>query len=121
LDKLFNTNTWSVYSWEVKIEEKYEIKAEEKSESDNTIINQDTPEYEHDIKIWNSWTYKSYIWVKDICKWGLKMIKKDMSEKWLFVNTCNKMISSFKLDIWGIKVDYTDHEWNKKEEFVSIN
>jgi hypothetical protein len=49
------------------------------------------------------------------------MIKKDWSEKWLFVNTCNKMISSFELDFWGIKVQYTDPQWLLKNEFVTIN
>jgi len=124
LDELFNSSTWSIYSWEVKIiDSNNEDTSNNIIEKNNhTLIkNEDIPEYKHESKVWNSWTYKSYVWVKDICKWGLKMIKKDRTESWLFINSCNKMISSFELDFWWIKVHYLDKEWNKKDEFVTIN
>jgi hypothetical protein len=61
-----------------------------------------------------------YIWLSNACKWGLEMQDLENNKKWLFENTCNKMIYDFELAVWGIKVYYNDPQWIQNNEFVTL-
>lgn len=123
--KLEKEENISVYSGEVKIISDKKNIAEK---NDNQIQSEEIENkkkseevtYNTQEKKWRSGTYTMYIWISDNCKWWLEMTDLENNKKWLFENTCEKMIYNFELAVWGIKVFYNNQEWNKKEEFVSI-
>lgn len=114
--------TWDdqeTYSWEAKIVETDNTWEDKIVESEDKKIEEETT-YNTQEKKWRSWTYTMYIWISDNCKWGLEMTDLENNKKWLFQNTCDKMIYNFELAVWWIKVYYNDALWAKNNEFVSI-
>jgi hypothetical protein len=61
-----------------------------------------------------------YIWLSDQCIWWLEMTDLDNNKRWLFENSCDKMIYNFELAVWGIKVYYNDPQWIQYNEFVTL-
>lgn len=78
------------------------------------------PEFTSITKIWKSGTYISYTPQSGKCNGGLKMVDNDENEKWLFYNTCDKIIYDFELDFWGINVFFKDENGTEWETFVTI-
>lgn len=112
----------SVYSWEIKIED---TTIENKINSNNSQetkedITQEEIKYNTQVKKWRSGTYTMYIGLSDNCKWWLEMSDLEWNKKWLFENTCEKMIYNFELAVWGINISYNTQDAEQKTEFVSI-
>lgn len=80
----------------------------------------ETPEFSSITKVWKSGTYISYTPQSGKCNGGLKMIDNQENEKWLFYNTCDKIIYDFELDFWGINVFFKDEKDTQWETFVTI-
>jgi len=88
---------------------------------DKDTDNQDeTPEFSSITKVWKSGTYISYTPQSGKCNGWLKMIDNQENEKWLFYNTCDKIIYDFELDFWGINVFFKDENDTQWETFVTI-
>ncbi len=99
------------YSWETQINDQSDkIEEDEDNKNDFTII----------TKNGSSGTYTSYQPEWNTCDGWLKMTDNQWEEKWLFYNTCDKIIYDFELDFGWINVFYKDEESQSWEEFVSI-
>lgn len=98
------------YSWETKPDDNLDTQNDEKNEPEFTII----------TKNWSSWSYTSYQPNSDACDGWLKMTDNQWEEKWLFYNTCDKIIYDFELDFGWINIFYKDDNSNTAEEFVTI-
>jgi hypothetical protein len=77
-------------------------------------------EFTTTTKVWKSWTYISYTPQSGKCNGWLKMVDTEKNEKWLFYNTCDKIIYDFELDFWGINVFFKDENGTQWETFVTI-
>lgn len=103
------------YSWEVKISDEQKEQIEDTPEENNK---QD--EFTSVTKVWKSWTYVSFTPNGSKCDWGLEMTDNQWNSKWLFYNSCDKIIYDFELDFWGINIFYKDENWISWEQFVTI-
>lgn len=121
--------SWSgdVYSWETKlVDNSIKDNLDETSIKDIKEIETEIEKEKEEVKYttqekkWRSGIYTMYIWVSNNCKWWLEMTDLENNKKWLFENSCEKMIYNFELAVWGIKVFYNDSKWLQKNEFVSI-
>ncbi len=98
------------YSWEAKPDDNWDTQDDEEKQPEFTTI----------TKTGSSWTYTSYQPNWDTCNGGLKMTDNQWDEKWLFYNTCDKIIYDFELDFGWINIFYKDEQSETWEEFVSI-
>ena len=118
------TGDTDVYSWETKLVDNSKTDNLDKTSIEDTKKIEpgikEEEKYTTQEKKWRSGTYTMYIWISDNCKWGLEMTDLENNKKWLFENSCEKMIYNFELAVWGIKVYYNDPQWIQKNEFVSI-
>lgn len=115
-----NESNNETYSWEVKlVDNKQESNTDQKTVETESEAEEEVT-YNTQEKKWRSWTYTMFIWLSNNCKWWLQMTDLEWNKKWLFENSCEKMIYSFELAVWGINVSYNTQDSQQKTEFVSI-